>query len=61
MRVHTSVYGNCIVFVCYYKILCVCVLVFVFQLSGTFSRGYPYPATVTQQATQREKGVVKPV
>lgn len=33
---------------------CACVRVFVFYLSGTFIRDYPYLAPIPQQATQRE-------
>lgn len=40
---------------CHYKTLCVCVQVFAFHLSGTFSRDFPYPALVPGVATQRER------
>lgn len=46
--------GCAIGFACYCKTLCIYVLVFVFHLSGTFSRDFPYPAPGPPEATQRE-------
>ncbi len=61
MVCHVSLYGNLTVFVCLYKTLRICVRVFAFHLSGTFSRDFPYPAPAPQQATQRERRGKKPV
>lgn len=57
LRQLTSIKHACIQsrHVCFYKTLCICVRVFVFHLSGTFSRDFPYPAPAPQQATQRER------